>query len=419
MKYDKYRKRYSIVLDEILENYIKAEKKAGREVTQFEINSFDTALCNTIDNIRSVSEDEQVIEESMNNLQQLMKSGNMNIADMPKIATSVTEEVAKEVETKRQISDTVSNIIDTTASTLVNGVVIPVAASTAISVTVANTVDKISNFEFNQDVIRNVDNKITQARNGNEDAAAEVAVTAVMMKKMAVAKHDKSFVENDGNRKALLKRIIDFSVLGGSEGEAKLLVETAKEFGLDVFSLDENGKYALNNENIEKLAGQDIPNYLKRSKEPGFKEHLIARNKRAARSMNVKDKSGQEFADIAKEEAKISVVKTALDQAFRERNEEEISKIVAANPDISKRVLANMIKKSNELIQYSFDSSRVRDIQEKSMVIGKCIGLISGNKVSFEHISKPSSTPQNPTNPVSPNPSNTLRRNSNYDGESR
>ena len=91
------------------------------------------------------------------------------------------------------------------------------------------------------------------------------------------------------------------------------------------------------------------------------------------------------MADIAKGEAIESVIKKSLNKAFSERNEEKICEIYNANPEISKKVLGDMIARCNELKKYSPNSSKAQVVQEKCMFIGSCISEMINNN---EEVSK-------------------------------
>ena len=134
---------FSKNLNKILDEFVKKEKKEGKEVTQFEINAFDTALFNAYENIKSISSNnEEIISDSMAELQQLMNSGYVNISDISKIATSITEDVVKENKIKTEFDNTATTVISGVAAYNVANHTAAVVDVATVTTTALYEVDK-------------------------------------------------------------------------------------------------------------------------------------------------------------------------------------------------------------------------------------------------------------------------------------
>ncbi len=336
----------------MFDDILKQRMKDGKEVTPQDKENLDYLLFNAYKEILIDSPNEEIAEDSLNNLQKMLSSGTVEILDIPKISKSINEQVVDDYNGKQKADIHIHNIGSITNDTndvdykkIENQNISSIKTAAAIGTTVAlYEVDKtLINSMCTKSMEASHKNTYESARNGNEDSIN----TLDLVRKASNYIVAKDRLNPKGREKGALALIEQ--LLHSDNPEAKeMAMKVASK--LELKDITKNGE--LDIVKVKERLQKEVPKLnIDDLNERGKRSALDRKEK----IMGMSSESYKEDVERLAERKRITMFTQNYMKAIRLNQMEEAGRLIRADTNLAekslvfqKRIYENFIQKKGK-----------------------------------------------------------------------
>lgn len=330
------------------DDIIKQRMKGGKEVTPQDKENLDFMLFNAYKEILVDSPNEDIATDSLNNLQKMLSSGNVEILDIPKISKSINEQVIDDYNDKQK-NDNPTNDIRSTSNNRINENYNEFENQNInYTKTAAVIGTAVALYEIDKDLINSMCTKrmedshkdtYEKAKSGDENSINALDVVR-KASNYILAKDRLNPKGRDKGALALIEQLLTINT--------PYTMEMARNVA-DRFELKDITKEG--NLDIDKVRGklqQKVPNLdIKALNERGKENALIRKDKVLCISSDV---YRQDIENMA-ERARIIMFTKDYGKAIKSGEIDKAESLVMANMDLAQKSLALQEKLYTNFIQ--------------------------------------------------------------------